>query len=84
VKSVIRSGLIAGLLLSASIAWAVLPASAAPTCSEREKTCHHYCDEKMAASTQCDPACDGFFTSCMETGCWDSPVVGKKCGLIKK
>ena len=59
-------------------------AFAAPSCSARQKACHVYCNEKMPTATQCDPACDGFYASCMETGCWDSPITGKKCGYDKK
>lgn len=70
--------------LIAGYACAAMPATAAPTCSERQTACHRYCDDKMAAVAQCDPACDGMFRSCLETGCWDSPVGGKKCGYTKK
>jgi hypothetical protein len=65
------------------LAGAALPASGAPTCTDRAKACHHYCDEK-SSSEQCDPACDGMLSSCLGTGCWDSPVTGKKCGVTKK
>jgi hypothetical protein len=64
--------------------YVAVPAIAAPTCADRQKACHRYCDDKMSTSIQCDPACDSLFSSCVETGCWDSPVAGKKCGYVKR
>jgi len=74
---------LAGALVAGCICTATF-AAAAPTCSGREAECHRYCDDKMVGITQCDPACDGMVKSCLETGCWDSPVTGKKCGYTKK
>jgi hypothetical protein len=62
----------------------VASAMAASTCSGREAACHKFCDEKAATSEQCDPACDAMFKSCLQTGCWDSPFTGKKCGYVEK
>jgi hypothetical protein len=65
------------------LAGAAFPASGAPTCTDRAKASHHYCDEK-SSSEQCDAACDGMLSSCLGTGCWGSPITGKKCGVTKK
>jgi hypothetical protein len=78
-KSVLRGSLATGALLLA-----LVTSAQAVTCSERLRTCHGYCVKSMGDTPNCHAACRRLDSACMSSGCWESKVVAKQCGLERQ
>jgi hypothetical protein len=80
-KSLIRAILVAGL---AANAIAALPIRAqAISCSDRKGVCIAYCDQRYHGSGVCYGKCDQLLAECRATGCWNSAVTARRCGISR-
>jgi hypothetical protein len=58
--------------------------SYAMTCTDRQKVCFAYCEKNYANAPRCRAACAQLLTTCMSTGCWESKVTARQCGILKQ
>jgi hypothetical protein len=73
----------ASLLVALSVnAYAIAPAFAI-TCSDRKQVCLAYC-EKHNNAPKCRGVCEGLLNTCMSTGCWESKITAKSCGIARQ
>jgi hypothetical protein len=72
--------LLAAIILSISVA----TPSYAMTCTDRQKVCFAYCEKNYANAPRCRAACAQLLTTCMSTGCWESKVTARQCGILKQ
>jgi hypothetical protein len=78
-----------GRLLRASVLIAaVVPASAAlssgssaETCTNRQAICFDYCAKNYNDAPRCDDGCKRLLAQCISTGCWESKITARRCGL---
>jgi hypothetical protein len=73
----------AGLLLAFLINVATSTATRAMTCTDREQVCFAYCD-KNNPGPRCKPVCQELLSKCMSTGCWESKITAKRCGIDRQ
>ena len=59
------------------------PASAI-TCSERLQVCHRYCIKSMADKPACHDKCQEIQGQCLSTGCWESKITARQCGIVRQ
>jgi hypothetical protein len=58
--------------------------SHAITCSDRQQVCFRYCEKNYANAPRCRAVCGQLLSTCMSTGCWESKVTARQCGITKK
>ena len=77
---------ILGVSSLAAIVLAALAATPAHaiTCTDRQKVCFAYCEKNYHNAPRCRAACDGLLQTCMSTGCWESKVTARQCGITKQ
>jgi hypothetical protein len=90
VSSVIRRTVRAGggmvllflgaILVSVSVA----TPSHAITCTDRQQVCFRYCEKNYANVARCKATCAQLLSNCMSTGCWESKVTTRQCGISKQ
>jgi len=73
-------GVLAATILNIS---ATTP-SHAITCSDRQQVCFRYCEKNYANVPRCRAACGHLLNTCMSTGCWESKVTARQCGITKR
>jgi hypothetical protein len=54
------------------------------TCTDRQQVCFAYCEKNYADSPRCRGVCGELRSECMSTGCWESKVTAKRCGITKQ
>jgi len=74
------STLLAALVLGALAASPAL----AITCTDRQGVCFAYCEKNYHNAPNCRAVCGQLLATCMSTGCWESRVTAKRCGIDKK
>jgi len=76
---------IAFLVLGASLqsSFATTP-SLAITCTDRQQVCFHYCEKNYANVPRCKATCAQLLSDCMSSGCWESKVTARQCGITKQ
>jgi hypothetical protein len=79
-RHLLGASLLVGFLLSA----AATPPALAMTCTERQQTCFAFCEKNRHNSPQCRGVCAGLLDTCMSTGCWESRITAKRCGISKQ
>jgi hypothetical protein len=57
------------------------PVQAAMTCSDRIQVCDRYCIRSMNDSPGCHSKCKEIRQECLSTGCWESKITAKQCGI---
>jgi hypothetical protein len=67
----------------AAISFFASPALAV-TCSDRQQICFDYCDHMYFGSPRCLGTCVHLLRQCKATGCWDSRITGRRCGIIRR
>jgi hypothetical protein len=72
-----------GLSLAVVISIAAGPASAI-TCTDRQGVCFAYCEKNYHNAPNCRAVCGQLLATCMSTGCWESRVTAKRCGIDKQ
>jgi hypothetical protein len=77
-----RSGL--GLSLAVAILIAVASPASAITCTDRQGVCFAYCEKNYHNAPNCRAVCGQLLATCMSTGCWESRVTAKRCGIDKQ
>lgn len=74
--------------LGLSLAVAILIAAAGPasaiTCTDRQGVCFAYCEKNYHNAPNCRAVCGQLLATCMSTGCWESQVTAKRCGIDKQ
>jgi hypothetical protein len=58
--------------------------SYAMTCTDRQQVCFAYCEKNYNNAPPCRATCGQLLTTCMSTGCWESKVTAKRCGITKQ
>jgi hypothetical protein len=58
--------------------------SYAMTCTDRQKVCFAYCEKNYANAPRCRAVCEQLLNTCMSTGCWESKVTARQCGITKQ
>jgi hypothetical protein len=58
--------------------------SHAITCSDRQQVCFRYCEKNYANAPRCRATCGQLLSTCMSTGCWESNVTARQCGITKQ
>jgi hypothetical protein len=58
--------------------------SHAITCTDRQQVCFRYCEKNYANAPRCRAACGQLLSTCMSTGCWESKVTARQCGITKR
>lgn len=53
------------------------------TCTDREQVCFAYCDLHNPGP-RCKPVCRELLNKCMSTGCWESKITAKRCGISRQ
>jgi len=72
-------------LLVAMLVNAVTPTpTLAITCSDRKVVCLAYCEKHYHNAPKCTGVCEQLLTTCMSTGCWESKITAKHCGISKQ
>jgi len=76
---------VAFLVLGASFlsSFATTP-SHAITCSDRQQVCFRYCEKNYANAPRCRATCGQLLSTCLSTGCWESKVTARQCGITKQ
>ena len=85
-RSVVRGvGGMAMLFLAATILsiCATTP-SHAMTCTDRQQVCFRYCEKNYANAPRCRATCAQLLSNCMSTGCWESKVTARQCGITRQ
>jgi hypothetical protein len=72
--------LLAGIVISVSVA---TPGHAI-TCTDRQQVCFRYCEKNYANVARCKATCGSLLNNCMSTGCWESKVTARQCGITKQ
>jgi hypothetical protein len=54
------------------------------TCSDRKQVCLAYCEKHYKSSPKCRDVCGELLNTCMATGCWESKITAKRCGISKQ
>ena len=76
---------IAALFLAATIlSLAAATPSQAITCTDRQQVCFRYCEKNYANVPRCKESCAQLLTTCMSSGCWESKVTTRQCGITKQ
>ena len=84
-SSVRRAGSIAAVLLATTIlSTFTATQSHAITCSDRQQVCFRYCEKNYANAPRCRAVCGQLLSTCMSTGCWESKVTARQCGITKQ
>jgi hypothetical protein len=79
------AGGVAALFLAATIlSISATTPSHAITCSDRQQVCFRYCEKNYANAPRCRAACAQLLSTCMSTGCWESKVTARQCGITKQ
>ena len=71
------------LLVLLVITFATTPALAT-TCSERRQVCLAYCEKNHHNVPKCVGVCDALLNTCISTGCWESKITAKRCGISRQ
>jgi hypothetical protein len=58
--------------------------AAAMTCTDRQQVCFAYCEKNYGDSPRCRGVCGQLLSECMSTGCWESKVTAKRCGISRQ
>jgi NADH:ubiquinone oxidoreductase subunit 6 (subunit J) len=56
----------------------------AMTCTDRQQVCFAYCVKNYNNAPPCRATCGQLLATCMSTGCWDSKVTARQCGITKQ
>jgi hypothetical protein len=59
-------------------------ASHAITCTDRQQVCFRYCEKTYANVPRCKATCAQLLSDCMSSGCWESKVTARQCGITKQ
>lgn len=54
------------------------------TCTDRQQVCFAYCKKNYNDAPPCRATCGNLLATCMSTGCWESKVTAKQCGITKQ
>jgi hypothetical protein len=54
------------------------------TCTDRHGVCLAYCDKNYGGSPRCSAVCSQLLSECMSTGCWESRVTARRCGITRQ
>jgi hypothetical protein len=54
------------------------------TCTDRKQVCFAYCEKNHHNAPKCRSVCEGLLNNCMSTGCWESKITAKRCGISKQ
>jgi hypothetical protein len=54
------------------------------TCTDRQQVCFAYCEKNYKNAPKCRTVCGVLLNKCMSTGCWESKVTAKRCGISKQ
>lgn len=63
---------------------AISTSAFAMTCSDRQQVCFAYCEKNYGGSPRCRGVCGELLGECMATGCWESRVTAKRCGITRQ
>jgi hypothetical protein len=63
---------------------ALTGAAQAKSCSDRLTTCQRYCEKSMPGSHGCLGKCDDYLQACRASGCWESKIAARECGLTRQ
>ena len=58
--------------------------SHAITCTDRQQVCFRYCEKNYANVSRCKATCAQLLSDCMSSGCWESKVTARQCGITKQ
>jgi hypothetical protein len=80
-----RSYILGPSLLGALVvnALATTP-SLAITCSDRRQVCFAYCEKNHHNAPRCRAVCEQLLAECMSSGCWNSKITARRCGISKQ
>jgi hypothetical protein len=54
------------------------------TCTDRQQVCFRYCEKNYANVARCKATCAQLLSNCMSSGCWESKVTARQCGITKQ
>ncbi len=54
------------------------------TCTDRKGVCLAYCDKHYHRAPKCTAVCEDLLNECMSSGCWESKITAKRCGISKR
>ena len=72
------------LLLATTLSISATTPSHAMTCTDRQQVCFRYCEKNYADAPRCRTACGQLLSNCMSTGCWESKVTARQCGITEQ
>jgi hypothetical protein len=72
------------LLVATILSISAATPSHAITCSDRQQVCFRYCEKNYANAPRCRAVCGQLLSTCMSTGCWESKVTARQCGITKQ
>jgi hypothetical protein len=79
-----RSFGVLGVLAATILNISATTPSHAITCSDRQQVCFRYCEKSYANAPRCRATCGQLLNICMSTGCWESKVTARQCGITKR
>jgi len=77
-RQIFATGVLLAILITMTTA-----TTRAMTCTDREQVCFAYCD-KHNPGPRCKPVCRELLSNCMSTGCWESKITAKRCGIDRQ
>jgi hypothetical protein len=77
-------GIVMLVLVAAIVSLAATAPSHAITCTDRQQVCFRYCEKNYANAPRCRATCGELLSTCMSTGCWESKVTARQCGISKQ
>jgi hypothetical protein len=89
-SSILRSAVrrAGGIAMSSVVAMILVISATMPshamTCTDRQQVCFRYCQKTYANAPQCRATCARLLSDCMSTGCWESRVTARQCGITKR
>ena len=74
----------ASLVLSVSVGSIASTPAFAITCTDRQQVCFAYCEKNYNNAPPCRATCGQLLNTCMSTGCWESKITAKQCGISRQ
>lgn len=71
-------------LVVTTLSLSATTSSHAITCTDRQQVCFRYCEKTYANAPRCRAACAQLLRTCMLTGCWESKVTARQCGITTR
>ena len=74
----------ASLLFLMAVGFGASTPALAITGTDRQQVCFAYCEKNYNNAPPCRTTCGQLLSTCMTTGCWESKITAKQCGISRQ